>query len=276
MWAVVPGPVSEERATAFADTAPLVALQLLRWRAVADVQRRRSAEQVRLLLDGSDGWRAAANELAVPNEAHRVIAIEMPASDEPAEGQRLAMWEWITRGIGRRPLVTEIGAVLYALVPDRARGGGWPELRQALLSHDLSPRPLIAVGTSVPVTDVPRSRAQAEELIGLLRTGLAHNGPYCTRYPRDKAPAEPPPAAEVAPIPYGSWDVLRRGRDCAILAVGGGSSVCFAGGLDLGGVDRLAGGSVGHSVWPGTLIFSSRSIARIRPFSARLGFSWAE
>ncbi|MEB3368221.1 PucR family transcriptional regulator [Saccharopolyspora mangrovi] len=172
MWAVVPGPVSEERATAFADTAPLVALQLLRWRAVADVQRRRSAEQVRLLLDGSDGWRAAANELAVPNEAHRVIAIEMPASDEPAEGQRLAMWEWITRGIGRRPLVTEIGAVLYALVPDRERGGGWPELRQALLSHDLSPRPLIAVGTSVPVTDVPRSRAQAEELIGLLRTGL--------------------------------------------------------------------------------------------------------
>ncbi|RRO12696.1 PucR family transcriptional regulator [Saccharopolyspora rhizosphaerae] len=175
MWAVVPGPVSEERATAFADTAPLVALQLLRWRAVADVQRRRSAEQVRLLLDGSDGWRAAANELAVPNEAHRVIAIEMPASDEPAEGQRLAMWEWITRGIGRRPLVTEIGSVLYALVPDRARGGGWPELRQALLSHDVSPRPLIAVGTAVAVTDVPRSRAQADELIGLLRTGLVHD-----------------------------------------------------------------------------------------------------
>ncbi|SFS39632.1 helix-turn-helix domain-containing protein [Saccharopolyspora flava] len=172
MWAVVPGPVSEERATAFADTAPLVALQLLRWRAVADVQRRRSAEQVRLLLEGGEGWRAAATELAVPNEQHRVIAIEMPSSDEPAEGQRLAMWEWITRGIGRRPLVTEIGSVLYALVPDRARGGGWPELRQALLSHELSPRPLIAVGTSVPVTDVPRSRAQADELIGLLRTGL--------------------------------------------------------------------------------------------------------
>jgi DNA-binding PucR family transcriptional regulator len=108
----------------------------------------------------------------VPNEEHRVIAIEMPASDEPAEGQRLAMWEWITRGIGRRPLVTEIGTVLYALVPDKARGGGWPELRQALLSHDLSPRPLVAVGTSVAVTDIPSSRAQADELIGMLRTGL--------------------------------------------------------------------------------------------------------
>ena len=32
--------------------------------------------------------------------------------------------------------------------------------------------------------------------------------------------AEAPPAAEVAPVPYGSWEVLRRGRDCALLAVG--------------------------------------------------------
>ncbi|GAA2348653.1 PucR family transcriptional regulator [Saccharopolyspora halophila] len=171
MWAVVPGPVSDERSSAFADTAPLVALQLLRWRAVADVARRRSAEQVRLLVDGGEGWRAAANELAVPNEEHRVIAIEVPDSGEPAEGQRLALWEWITRGIGRRPLVTEIGTVLYALVPDRARGGGWPELREALMSHEATPQPLIAVGTAVGVADVPRSRAQADELIGLLRAG---------------------------------------------------------------------------------------------------------
>ncbi|MER5394630.1 helix-turn-helix domain-containing protein [Saccharopolyspora sp. NPDC002686] len=170
MWAVVPEEVSEERATAFADTAPLVALQLLRWRAVADAERRRSAEQVQLLLDGGEGWRAAANELAVPNEQHRVIAIEMPASARPAEGHRLALWEWITRGIGRRPLVTEIGTMLYAVVPDRDRGG-WQELRNALASHDMSPRPLIAVGTSVSVADLHQSRSQAEELVSLLRTG---------------------------------------------------------------------------------------------------------
>ncbi|MBB5155232.1 PucR family transcriptional regulator [Saccharopolyspora phatthalungensis] len=171
MWAVVPGEVSEERSTAFADTAPLVALQLLRWRAVADAERRRSAEQVRVLLEGGEGWRAAANELAVPSETHRVVAIEMPSSAGPAEGHRLAMWEWITRGIGRRPLVTEIGTMLYALVPDRARTGGWPDLRQALISHDVSPRPLIAVGTAVAVAELPQSRSQAEELISLLRTG---------------------------------------------------------------------------------------------------------
>lgn len=176
MWAVVSGEVSDERATAFADTAPLVALQLLRWRAVADAERQRSAELVRRVLDGADGWRAAANELALPSEPHRVVAIEVGRSDGSSEGHRLAMWEWITKGIGRRPLVAEIGGVLYALVPDRSGQGGWPTLRDALLDHvehtaATEPRPLIAVGSPVPVAELARSRSQAEEVLGLLRNG---------------------------------------------------------------------------------------------------------
>ncbi len=59
------------------------------------------------------------------------------------------------------------------------------------------------------------------ELIGLLRCAMAHGeGPFSLRYPRDKAPGEAPPAAEVAPVPYGTWEMLRRGRECALLAVG--------------------------------------------------------
>jgi 1-deoxy-D-xylulose-5-phosphate synthase len=58
------------------------------------------------------------------------------------------------------------------------------------------------------------------ELIGLLRCALAHDGPFSLRYPRDKAPGAAPPAAEVGPIPYGSWEILRKGKDCALLAVG--------------------------------------------------------
>jgi 1-deoxy-D-xylulose-5-phosphate synthase len=72
---------------------------------------------------------------------------------------------------------------------------------------------------AVPNMTVTAPRDGAE-LIGLLRTALAHDGPFSLRYPRDKAPGEPPPAAEIGAILYGSWEVLRRGRDCALLAVG--------------------------------------------------------
>ncbi|PYP19330.1 MAG: 1-deoxy-D-xylulose-5-phosphate synthase [Gemmatimonadetes bacterium] len=78
----------------------------------------------------------------------------------------------------------------------------------------------IAYLLAVPNFTVTAPRDGAE-LIGLLRCALAHaDGPFSLRYPRDKAPGEAPPAAEVAPVPYGTWEVLRRGRECALLAVG--------------------------------------------------------
>ncbi len=78
----------------------------------------------------------------------------------------------------------------------------------------------IAYMLAVPNMTVTQPKDGAE-LIGLLRCALAHtDGPFCTRYPRDNAPGAVPPAAEVAPIPYGTWEVLREGRECAILAVG--------------------------------------------------------
>jgi len=78
----------------------------------------------------------------------------------------------------------------------------------------------IAYMLAVPHMTVTAPKDGAE-LIGLLRCALLHeDGPFSLRYPRDKAPAEAPPAAEVAPIPYGTWELLRKGKHCAILAVG--------------------------------------------------------
>jgi 1-deoxy-D-xylulose-5-phosphate synthase len=78
----------------------------------------------------------------------------------------------------------------------------------------------IAYMLAVPGMTVTAPK-DGDELIGLLKTALAHtDGPFCTRYPRDKAPAEPKPAAEVPAVPYGTWEQLRTGRDAAILAVG--------------------------------------------------------
>ena len=78
----------------------------------------------------------------------------------------------------------------------------------------------IAYMLAVPEMTVAAPK-DGDELTGLLRTALAHEGgPFCLRYPRDKAPAQPKPVAEVPAVPYGTWERLRSGRDVAILAVG--------------------------------------------------------
>jgi 1-deoxy-D-xylulose-5-phosphate synthase len=59
------------------------------------------------------------------------------------------------------------------------------------------------------------------EMLALLQTALTHNdGPFCVRYPRDASPDVPKPIAEIPAVPYGTWDVLRKGADVAVLAVG--------------------------------------------------------
>ena len=59
------------------------------------------------------------------------------------------------------------------------------------------------------------------ELVALLRAGLEYDeGPYSIRYPRDTVPYEVPPATEIPPVAYGSWEILRSGSELAILAVG--------------------------------------------------------
>ncbi|PYP93152.1 MAG: 1-deoxy-D-xylulose-5-phosphate synthase [Gemmatimonadetes bacterium] len=78
----------------------------------------------------------------------------------------------------------------------------------------------IAYLLAVPNMTVTAPR-DGKELIGLLRCALERQGgPFALRYPRDRAPGETPHAAEVTPIRYGTWEVLRKGRECAVLAVG--------------------------------------------------------
>jgi 1-deoxy-D-xylulose-5-phosphate synthase len=77
----------------------------------------------------------------------------------------------------------------------------------------------IAYMLAVPGMTVTAPK-DADELAGLLRTALTHDGPFSTRYPRDKAPADPRSAAEVPAVPYGTWEQLRRGGEVAILGVG--------------------------------------------------------
>ncbi|HEX6632070.1 MAG TPA: 1-deoxy-D-xylulose-5-phosphate synthase [Gemmatimonadaceae bacterium] len=77
----------------------------------------------------------------------------------------------------------------------------------------------IAYMLAVPGMTVTAPK-DATEMLALLKTGLQHDGPFCVRYPRDAAPDVPPPVAELAPVPVGTWEVLRHGGEIAILAVG--------------------------------------------------------
>jgi 1-deoxy-D-xylulose-5-phosphate synthase len=77
----------------------------------------------------------------------------------------------------------------------------------------------IAYMLAIPGMTVTAPR-DGDELIGLLRTALDHEGPFCTRYPRDKAPRQPSAVSEIPAVPYGTWQLLREGHGLAVLAVG--------------------------------------------------------
>ena len=78
----------------------------------------------------------------------------------------------------------------------------------------------IAYMLAVPGMTVTAPK-DATEMLALLKTALAHrSGPFAIRYPRDAAPDRPQPANSIPPVPYGTWEVPRRGGEFAIFAVG--------------------------------------------------------
>src|SRR6478735_754032 len=78
----------------------------------------------------------------------------------------------------------------------------------------------IAYMLAVPNVTVTAPK-DGTEMLGLLRTGLAHDaGPFSLRYPRDVVPEAVPDVSEIAAVPYGTWEVLRQGTELAVLAVG--------------------------------------------------------
>ena len=59
------------------------------------------------------------------------------------------------------------------------------------------------------------------EMMALVRLGIAHEkGPFSVRWPRDAVPFDVPHVSEIPEVEYGTWEVLRRGSDIALLATG--------------------------------------------------------
>ena len=78
----------------------------------------------------------------------------------------------------------------------------------------------IAYMLAVPGMTVTAPK-DSTEMLALLRAGVAHeSGPFCIRYPRDTAPDDAPSMRDIEPPRHASWEVVRRGSEVAILAVG--------------------------------------------------------
>ena len=78
----------------------------------------------------------------------------------------------------------------------------------------------IAYMLAVPGMTVTAPK-DATEMLGLMRAAAEYTkGPFCFRYPRDTAPDIPPAIKDIPAVPYATWEVLRKGTDVAILAVG--------------------------------------------------------
>ena len=133
IWAVIDHAPPDDAVAELRRTASVVALHLLRNRALTDLTRRLSAERLRTLLGGGAVDPAAAGWL--PPGPWRAVALGPtgPASGG-VEGD-LDVWESRFRRSGwRQPLLTDLGEQPYALVaagtaPGRApQPGTWPWL----------------------------------------------------------------------------------------------------------------------------------------------------
>lgn len=59
------------------------------------------------------------------------------------------------------------------------------------------------------------------EMLAMTRLAVERaDGPYSIRYPRDNVPAAVPALADIPPVEYGTWEIVRRGEGVAILATG--------------------------------------------------------
>jgi 1-deoxy-D-xylulose-5-phosphate synthase len=78
----------------------------------------------------------------------------------------------------------------------------------------------IAYMLAVPGMTVTAPKNGAE-MLALLRAGVEQNtGPFSLRYPRDVTPDIVSSLSEIPAAPLGTWEVLRKGSEFAILAVG--------------------------------------------------------
>ncbi|MFH8381437.1 PucR family transcriptional regulator [Kitasatospora sp. NPDC018058] len=182
IWVVAATPVPPKRVQQLTDLASIVALHLLRLRAETGIARRVSDAQLRTVL--RDGPGPGGPELPPP--PWRVVALGTADRTEDVRRQ-LDLWESVVRRFGwHQPLLVDLDDVPFAVLTEPPRPhrqtaadtGSMPWLRRVLgevRTHDRG-RYAAAGGLARCHAELPRSRAQAAELISLAAAGRAATG----------------------------------------------------------------------------------------------------
>lgn len=187
MWAAVPGPPTPEREQAFADSAKLVALHLLRQRAGADVERRLRAELVATVLEGRAGAFEAGRRLQIASSAAVVLALgildsedNLPAARSEADQHRIADALGLhLAAIHPRSASALIGGVAYGILPvpiGLEDADTRAERVAAEFLDRTGDRLRCAVGIgriATGVTEFAQSRIDADRALRVIRSGHA-------------------------------------------------------------------------------------------------------
>ncbi|GAA2810181.1 PucR family transcriptional regulator [Kribbella solani] len=127
MWAAVTEPLGPDRMRAFMDSSKLVALQLLRHRAGADVERRLRTDLVATLIEGGPRAREAAERLGLAGGSSCVLAFGL-ADLGDALGQETVLQKARAAlsvhlaAVQPSSATALIGGILYGVL--RVRGAG--------------------------------------------------------------------------------------------------------------------------------------------------------
>lgn len=166
VWAVVetePPADVLDRARAAAE---VLALHLLRLRALDELHRGMEREQVRALLRGEAGA-AGAVGAELPSGPWRVIALGGPDPDLDAE-ERITVWAALCRRQGwRSPVLGDLEGVVHAVVAGAGSApGSWAWLRPIVEAEARAYAAVLAAagGVASAPADLVASAAQAREL----------------------------------------------------------------------------------------------------------------
>ncbi|WP_216843827.1 helix-turn-helix domain-containing protein [Phytoactinopolyspora alkaliphila] len=169
IWAVVDGPVGDTITADLRKAASVLALHLLRLRAQSDVARRSATELLRSAL-----WQYVpeqAARLELPGSGPwRVVALRAPEAYADTS-ERLQLWETLARRHGwPEARLADLEETVFAVVDDGSSAGSWIWLRRLVTDAYEADGSGWAAAAGGPATlaELPRSRAEAVELLGLL------------------------------------------------------------------------------------------------------------